>query len=286
MATFIKTATTGVVTTFGKFTTTCKPGLKFYVPFLQRIFHVSNRTQQKEFQFRVKTKDDVFAKLSLAIQFKIKEENTEKAFFSLDDPISQMSSFVENSIRSQAPLTTLTGMFESFDSIGSIVSIDLSRKMNEHGYTIENILMTGIEPDSEVTNAINRTSASKRLKEAAQNEADANYIRKIKESEADRDRKILQGNGIAGQRKAILDGYMNTFTDMMKLGLNSNDIMNFVLKSQALDTKEQIGKSPNTKILFMEGNDENTSLSKTIMSSMEAVDTKIVVDQDRSGLTK
>lgn len=143
--------------------------------------------------------------------------------------------------------------------------------MKEHGMTVENILMTSIDPEPEVKNAINHVSASRRLRDAAQNEAEANYIREIKKAEADRDRKILQGVGVAGQRKAILDGYINTFSDMSKItGLTSNDIMEFVLRSQELDTKEQIGKTPNTKILFMDGDSRHKPLSKTIISSLES----------------
>src|SRR5438477_12519520 len=103
MATFIKTSTTGIVTTFGKYAKTVQPGLNFYLPWIQQIHHVSNRTQQKEFKLKIKTKDDVFAHMYLSIQFRVSEENTQKAFYSLADPISQMSTYVENSIRSHAP---------------------------------------------------------------------------------------------------------------------------------------------------------------------------------------
>lgn len=253
MATFIKTATTGIITTFGKFTSTAQPGLKFFIPVVQTIHHVSNRTQQKDFSFRILTKDKVFANMSLAIQYRIDEKDTAKAFFSLDNPISQMSSYVENSIRSHAPKTTLTSLYESFDVIGSLVSKELKDKMESHGFTIENILMTGIEPDPEITKAINHISASERLRDAAVNEAAATYTKKIKEAEADRDRKILQGEGVAGQRKAILDGYRENISDMVKLtGMQPHEIMNFILRSQELDTKEQIGRSNNTKVLFMD----------------------------------
>jgi regulator of protease activity HflC (stomatin/prohibitin superfamily) len=191
--TFIKQSTSGVVTTFGKYSRTMKPGLRVYTPILQKVHRVSNRTQQNEFNFRVMTKDKVFTDMKLAIQYKIKEEDSYKALFSLDDPIAQMSSYVENSIRSHAPNTTLTTLYESFDKISDIISNDLREKMASHGFTIENILMKGIEPDPKITDAINSISASERLKEAAKNEADAYYIKKVKEAEADRDRKILQG---------------------------------------------------------------------------------------------
>lgn len=273
MATFIKTATTGIITTFGKFTSTARPGLQFYLPIVQTVHHVSNRTQQKDFSFRILTKDKVFANMSLAIQYRIDEKDTSKAFFSLDNPISQMSSYVENSIRSHAPKTTLTSLYESFDVIGSHVSRELKDKMESHGFTIENILMTGIEPDPEITKAINHISASERLRDAAVNEAAANYTKKIKEAEADRDRKILQGEGVAGQRKAILDGYRENISEMVKLtGMQPHEIMNFILKSQELDTKEQIGRSNNTKVLFMDNAQPSSKSQNTTLAFLSALE--------------
>lgn len=261
MATFIKTATTGVVTTFGKFTGIAKPGLKFYIPIIQSVHHVSNKTQQEDFTFRILTKDKVYANMGLAIQYRVLAEDTEKAFFSLDNPIAQMSSYVENSIRSHAPKSSLIELYESFDTIGSLVSKELKGKMESHGFTIDNILMTEIDPDPEITKAINQISASERLKEAAMNEAEATYTKRVKEAEADSQRKILQGQGVAGQRKALLDGYRTNINEMIKLtGMGAREIMDFILKSQELDTREQIGKSPNTKVLFM--NDSGSHRSK------------------------
>ncbi|VBB18032.1 stomatin family protein [Yasminevirus sp. GU-2018] len=272
MATFVKTATTGIVTTFGKYTKTVGPGLKLYVPGAQVVHHVSNRTQQEGFNLRVLTQDKVFANLSLAIQYRIKEEDTAKAFFSLNNPIAQMSSYVENSIRSHAPKTPLSKLFESFDEISLKVTNDLKDKMSGHGFTIENILMTGIEPDKEVTDAINSISASERRKEAAKNEAEANYVKLVKEAEADRDRRVLHGQGIAGQRAAILEGYKTSVAEMTRTtGMTPKDIFAFILQTQKLDTQETIGKSENAKILFMNSDSKaNNNLVDDLISSMEA----------------
>jgi len=268
MATFIKTSTTGIVTTFGKFTSIAKPGLRLYVPYVQDVYHISNRTQQEDFKFRVLTGDKVFANLSLAVQYKIKEDDVVKAMFSLKNPISQMSSYIENSLRSHAPKTTLADLFVHFDKMSETVEKDLREKMSGHGFTLENILMTGIEPDKEVTDAINKISASERLKEAEKNKAEAEYVRRIKEAEADRDRKILQGQGVAGQRKAIIDSYRENISDLVKItGMNPVEIMNFILCSQELDTREQIGRSQNTKVLFV---NDNNKPQQNLMTSLEA----------------
>ena len=192
MAKFIQTSTTGVRQTFGRYTGTVAPGLRLYVPFVQRITPISNRLTQDAFAFEVKTKDNVFARIGLAVQYRIQEEDTEKAFFSLENPREQIDAYVENVVRARVPKMNLDDLFESQDDICKSVQSELSKKMKDHGFTIENTLVTEINPDTEVKEAMNKINASNRLKEAVKNEADANYIKKVREAEADRDRKRLE----------------------------------------------------------------------------------------------
>jgi len=269
MAKFIKTATTGVCQTFGRYTGTVRPGLRLYLPGIQRITPVSNRLTQDAFAFEVKTKDNVFAKIGLAVQYKIQEEDTEKAFFSLENPREQIDAYVENVVRARVPKMNLDDLFESQDDICKSVQSELSGKMREHGFTIENTLVTEINPNAEVKDAMNKINASNRLKEAAKNEADARYIAKVRDAEADRDRKRLDGEGIAQQREAIFKGYQKGVKDMAEnLGVSSMDVKDFLLKMQHLDTMNSIGRSPNTKTIFV-GHDTNASMRNTMLEALE-----------------
>lgn len=249
---FIRTATTGVRETFGRFSQTVKPGLNFYVPFAQKITPISNRLRQDTFNFEVKTKDDVFARLDIAVQYRIKDDDTEKAFYSLEDPVAQIDAYIENVVRAKVPNMELDALFSSQDDICNNVANLLSDKMLQYGYTIENTLVTGIEPAHDVKEAMNAINANKRMKAAAKEEADANYIKKVRDAEADKDRKRLQGEGISEQRLAILKGYEQGVDDMAKkLGLTPTDIVDFVMKTQHLDTLEAIGRSNNAKTIFI-----------------------------------
>jgi regulator of protease activity HflC (stomatin/prohibitin superfamily) len=266
---FISTSTTGVLQTFGKFTKTVGPGLQLYVPFIQKITPVSNRLTQDTFKFEVKTKDNVFATLELAVQYKISPDNTEKAFFSLDDPKKQIDAYIENVVRSRTPRMKLDELFESQNDICRSVSEELSGKMKDYGYTIENTLVTGINPATAVKEAMNNINASERLMEAARNEADAQFIKKVREAEADRDRKELQGKGIALQRRAIFEGYEVGVQNMANtLGLSPQQIIDFITKVQHLDTLEGIGKSSNAKTIFIQHEPQN-SISNKFMQANE-----------------
>ena len=265
----IRTANTGIRETFGRFTGTAKPGLNFYVPFIQRIVPISNRLSQNTFNFEVKTKDNVFANLKIAVQYKIMEEDSEKAFYSMNDPIEQVDAYIENVVRSQVPKMNLDELFESQDYICKSVSEQLSKGMQQYGYTIQNTLVTGIEPDKNVKEAMNHINASKRLMEAAKNEADAEYIKRVREAEADRDRKRLQGEGISMQRLAIISGYKEGIETMSNdLSLSAKDIIQFVMQTQRLDTLEAIGRSNNAKTLFLEHN--TNDLRKSVLEANES----------------
>lgn len=259
---FIQTNTTGILQTFGKFTRTVEPGLRFYIPVFQSLTPVSNRLVQDKFNFETKTKDNVFVKLRLAIQYHTKPEDTKQAFFSLDNPHDQIDSYVENVVRAKVPTMKLDELFESHNDICESVSRRLKDKMITYGFTIENTLVTDIDPSHDVKEAMNRINASERLKEAAVNEADAQYIRDVRKAEADRDRKRLQGEGISQQRVAILQGYETGVDAMSKrFGLTPKDIIEFVREIQELDTMESIGRSNNAKTIFLDRKPNDMKMS-------------------------
>lgn len=257
----ISTSATGVLCTFGKFSRHMGPGLNLYLPFIQRVKVVSNRLSHQTFAFEVKTKDNVFAKMEIAVQHKIAPDNSSLSYFALDNPTEQIDAYIENVLRSSASRMTIDELFESQNSLCEDVSTNLSKKMSSFGYNIENVLVTNIEPDRLVKEAMNKINASKRLYESAKFDADAKYITLVREAEADRDRKRLQGEGISLQRRAIVDGFRDGVFDMAeKLNISHDKIVEFVLRTQQLDTMEHIGKSTNTKTVFMPYNDYTSDM--------------------------
>jgi regulator of protease activity HflC (stomatin/prohibitin superfamily) len=267
--TFISTNKTGIKTTFGKLTKECKPGLHFYVPFFQYIDVVNNFVEQDTFNLQIKTHDNVFAKIKVAVQHQIKPEDSGKAYFSLSDPVEQINSYVESEIRSIVQTMTFDKLYASTDDICNKVSTKLSERMSSYGYTIINTLVTDIDPSKDIKDAMNKIIASERLKQASINEADAEYIKSVKQAEADKQRKKLQGEGMAEQRKAILDGYNNSIKLLSDdLGIPSSEILDFVKTTQHLDTMETIGKSPNVKTVFL-NHQPDSKLRNMLLESRE-----------------
>ena len=269
---FIQTSSTGIIQTFGRFSGIAEPGLKFYIPIMQKVTPVSNRLHQKSVHLQVKTKDNVLTNLGIDVQYRIRPEDTELAYFSLDDPLGQMDAFVKNVVRARVPKMLLDELFESPDEISNAIGERLTPKMQSHGFNIENTLLTTIDPDEEVMRAMNRINASERLKDAAKNEAEADYIKQVKSAEADRDRKRLQGEGISQQRIEIMKGYQTGVSEMANnFGMNHHDIVQFVLKTQYLDTMENIGKTDNAKTIFLNSSvdEKSNSFFKDLVSAKE-----------------
>lgn len=269
MLKFIPTSKTGIKTTFGKFTKTLEPGLSFYIPVIQNIKLVSNRLTQDTFKFEVKTNDNVFANLHIAVQYKVNPEDSRNAYYSMEDPVEQINAYVENVIRTTVAKMSLEELFESQDNICKNVLTHLSAKLNSHGYSIENTLVTEINPNPLVKDSLNKIQAARRLKEASKEEAEVEYIKVVRAAEAEKMKKHLHGEGISLQRAAILDGYQKNIADMSSLGLTPSDIKDLILKTQHLDVVKSVSESNNTKVIFFDHN-ATQDVKNQLMQSNES----------------
>lgn len=264
----IETSETGVVTRFGRVNRTLKPGLNLYVPYLEKVYGVTNRVLEDHFKFNVKTEDDVFTVLDIAVQSRIQPDDSVRAMFELNDARNQMRSYIENVIRSEASRKQLNQIYSEQDELSSHIMETLADGMKRYGFTIVKTLIRNINPDESVRNAMNSIYASEREKEATKNRAEARYIKDVRQAEADAERKRLQGEGISAQRLAILAGYEKGVEEMSQaLKLSPKDIIQFVMKTQELDTWESIGRSQNSKTLFL--NPTGGTLRNEVISANE-----------------
>ncbi len=90
---------------------------------------------------------------------------------------------------------------------------------------------------------MNEINASKRLKEAASHQAEADKIRQVKAAEADAEARYLSGLGVARQRKAIVSGLQMSVAEFSEevSGAKPKDVMDILLLSQYFDTLSSVG---------------------------------------------
>jgi regulator of protease activity HflC (stomatin/prohibitin superfamily) len=268
----VRTAEVAIVTRFGKFLTVANPGLNWKLPFFDSVSGiVSLRVNQITLTMETKTKDNVFVTIPISVQNRVRPEKVYDAFYKLSDPKAQIQSYVEQVILGHVPGMTLDEVFASQSSIAAAVKQELDADMATFGYEIVNVLVTDIVPDQKVKSAMNDINAAQREQVAANARGEAEKILVVKKAEAEAESKALQGQGIANQRKAIIEGLQVSIEQFQKVvdGASSKDVMQLVMVTQYFDTLKSIGESDKTNTLFLSHSPGAVKeVSEQIMESM------------------
>jgi regulator of protease activity HflC (stomatin/prohibitin superfamily) len=250
----VNSAEVAIITHFGEFKRVATPGLNWKLPFFDAVAGiVSLRVSQISLTMETKTKDNVFVTIPISVQNRVRPEKVYDAFYKLSDPTAQIKSYVEQVILGHVPGMTLDEVFASQSSIAAAVKQELDADMATFGFEIVNVLVTDIVPDQKVKSAMNDINAAQREQVAANARGEAEKILVVKRAEAEAESKALQGQGIANQRKAIIEGLQNSVEEFQKAvdGASSRDVMQLVLVTQYFDTLKSIGESDKTNTLFL-----------------------------------
>ena len=248
----VKQQTVVVVERFGKFLSLRNSGLHWKIPIIDRIAgRVNLRIQQLDVIIETKTKDNVFVKMKVSVQFKVLQEKAYEAFYKLEYPHDQITSYVFDVVRAEVPKLKLDDVFERKDDIAIAVKRELNEAMTTYGYDIINTLITDIDPDIQVKNAMNRINAADREKTAAEYEAEAGRIRIVAKAKAEAESKRLQGQGIADQRREIARGLVESVDVLNKVGINSQEASALIVVTQHYDTLQAIGADANSNLILL-----------------------------------
>lgn len=268
----VRTSEIAVVQRFGKFSRIAQPGLNVKIPIVDLIAgRVSLRVNQITLTMETKTKDNVFVTIPISVQNRVRAEKAYDAFYKLANPTQQIQSYVEQVILGHVPSMTLDEVFASQSGIAAAVKKELDSDMAEFGYEIVNVLVTDIIPDAKVKSAMNDINAAQREQVAAAARGEAEKILVVKKAEAEAESKALQGQGIANQRRAIIEGLQNSIELFQRAvaGASASEVMQLVLVTQYFDTLKSIGESNKTNTLFLSHSPTAVNdVSKQIMESM------------------
>ncbi|MGD0367574.1 MAG: SPFH domain-containing protein [Acidobacteriaceae bacterium] len=239
----VRTYTAGVVERFGKFNRIAQPGLHFLVPWCETVRFMDLQIRQADVNVETKSKDNVFVTIPVSVQYQVLPEKVFEAYYKLSSPQKQIESYVFNSILGHVPTLTLDEAFEQQAQISAAVKRELDVVMSEFGYNILKALVTDIVPDAKVKSAMNDINAAQREQTAAQARGEAEKILKVKQAEAEAQSKALQGEGVAKQRAAIIQGLQASVEQFKSAveGSTARDVMAMVLLTQYFDTLRDIG---------------------------------------------
>lgn len=248
----VKQQSAAVIERFGKFVSIRQSGLQIKIPIIDSVSgRLSLRIQQLDVVVETKTKDDVFVKLKVSVQFKVIKEKVYDAFYKLDNPADQITSFIFDVVRAEVPKLILDDVFIKKDDVAIAVKSEIQEAMTEYGFQIIKTLVTDIDPDSQVKESMNRINASEREKVAAQFEGEAQKILIVERAKAEAESKRLQGQGIADQRREIARGLEDSVKVLNGVDINSQEASALIVVTQHYDTLQSVGSSSNSNLILM-----------------------------------
>jgi regulator of protease activity HflC (stomatin/prohibitin superfamily) len=248
----VKQQSAAIIERFGKFVSVRQSGLQLKIPIIDSVSgRLSLRIQQLDVVIETKTKDDVFVRLKVSVQFKVIKDKVYDAFYKLDNPHDQITSFIFDVVRAEVPKLILDDVFLKKDDIAIAVKNELQVAMTEYGYNIIKTLVTDIDPDAQVKQAMNRINASEREKVAAQFEGEAQKILIVEKAKAEAESKRLQGQGIADQRREIARGLEDSVKVLNGVDINSQEASALIVVTQHYDTLQSVGDSSNSNLILL-----------------------------------
>ena len=248
----VRQQTSAIVERFGKFVSVRQSGLQLKIPIIDSVAgRLSLKIQQLDVVVETKTKDDVFVRLKVSVQFKVIKEKVYDAFYKLDNPGDQITSFIFDVVRAEVPKLILDDVFLKKDDIAVAVKSELQDAMTEYGYQIIKTLVTDIDPDAQVKEAMNRINASEREKVAAQFEGEAQKILIVEKAKAEAESKRLQGQGIADQRREIARGLEDSVKVLNGVDINSQEASALIVVTQHYDTLQSVGAEANSNLILL-----------------------------------
>ncbi|MEJ0052818.1 MAG: SPFH domain-containing protein [Methylovirgula sp.] len=252
----IQQAHAGIIERFGKFSRVVEPGLHVKLPYIDRLAALlSLKIEQNIITADTKTKDNVFVKVNIAVNYRVVAGREREAFYVLSDAKGQIQAYVLDVVRSKIPAMTLDEVFEKKDDVAQAVTQHLSELMQQYGFEIVSSLVVDVQPDPTVVAAMNEIQAQTRLQLAAQAKGEANKILAVKAAEAEAESKALQGKGIADQRKAIIAGLNDSVTSLSTTAHTPPaEVLRTLLMTQYFDTIREIGIQSGSKVILLPHN--------------------------------
>lgn len=201
-----------------------------------------------------------------------REGNIYRSVYSIDDPVTMIKATIDEQLRGMIVEFDHKEIFSKRQEIWQEIEEKLRVKLKSFGYRLDSIQVRDVILDDTVMTAMNRVVESLKIKEAAYNEAEAEKIKQVKAAEADKESKILIGEGMAGQRMKIAEGFKESVALIQEAdkALTGDIILEFLLDSSRIETLWNIWNKNNNKLIYLNENlegKETEKLSKLIAGS-------------------
>lgn len=273
----VNSQTAAIIERLGKYHATAHEGLNFKLPFIDRIVIRRNlKIVQQDIEVETKTRDNVFVRTKVSVQYQIIRDKVHDSYYRLSDPIAQIESYIFDVVRSEIPKLSLDDVFVSKDTVALAVKESLEESMDDFGFMIIKTLITDIDPDEKVKQSMNEINAAERLRDAAMAKAEAEKISIVMQAEAHAESKRLQGLGMANQRKEIASGLKASIEDLKQSGINNEEVLTILLITQHYDALEAMSKNAHSNTIMVPYSSSNVTgmrdqIQEAILTSVNSV---------------
>jgi regulator of protease activity HflC (stomatin/prohibitin superfamily) len=248
----VKQQEAAIIERFGKFIAVRHAGLHIKIPMIDSVVRrLSLRIRQLDVMVETKTLDNVFLKMKVSVQYNVIRDQVADAFYRLESPNGQITSYVFDVVRAEVPKLKLDDVFVRKDDIAVAVKEELQEAMQSYGYDIVKALVTDIDPDEQVKHAMNRINAAERERTAAEYESEAQRIRIVAVAKAEAESKKLQGQGIADQRREIAKGLRESVEMLNGVNINSQEASALLVVTQHYDTLQSVGANNKSSLVLL-----------------------------------
>lgn len=263
-----------VIEFLGKYSRIMTAGFNIKIPILERVANrVSLRQQNFSNEGKYPSGDKVIVDITTNLIYAVNPsaEGIQRYTYVLYDPHESIGAIIENSLRTYIAKETHEGILEKKEELALHIQGDLEKQFSEWGMIIRSFQITNVTFPTTITDAMSEVVASQQLRKAAENKGEAIKIQAIKEAEAEKERKRLQGEGIALEREAIAEGLRKSIeTVQTATHQSSTEILAILNLTQYLDTLKSIGTGENAKVIFMDTNIRKTQdLMQQLIAGME-----------------
>lgn len=274
--TLIKQGMVGVTVRFGKYHRIHRPGLTFRLPIVETVFKkLSLQNRSIELEFQAITSDQANVNFKTLILYAIEneaEETIKRAAFKFIDEKSFMQALIrsiEGSIRAFVATKKQNEVLALRKEIVHEVNSHIEEELNDWGYHLINLQINDICFDEAIMRSMAQVVATNNMKAAAENEAQAQYISKVRIAEAEaqsmrlvaqaeKDADQLRGEGNALLRKHIALGLAEASKTLDSQNV-APSAMHF---TEWLDSMRFVASNSNGNILSFDGS--NDGFEKTL----------------------
>lgn len=215
----------------GKFNRKLEPGLNFVIPWLESVV-VEETNREKVLGIEPQTaitKDNVSLKIDAVVYWQIVD--LEKTFYLVEDIQEAIENLVLTTLRSAIGRLDLEETYSSRDEINKTLLQQLDDATVNWGVKVTRVEVREIKPAQTVMESLELERAAKSKKRA----------------------EVSQAEGTVESIKMIADAVTKD--------PNMQNVLQFLIAQRFVEANEQIGKSPNSKIMFMDPNALNEAIT-------------------------